>query len=795
MALTLGQVLRDRYRIDRLIAKGGMGAVYAAHDLNLGIPCALKENGLITQEAMRQFEREARLLATLRHSNLPNVTDHFVIPGRGQYLVMSYIEGEDLTQRLKRLRHLPEEEIQRWAVDVLNALAYLHQRNIVHRDIKPANVKITPDGHAVLVDFGIAKELDAIDVTTTTGARRLTPGFAPPEQYGAGTGRTDPRSDVYALGATLYTLLTGILPADALTRLMDPDSYIPLSRPGLKIRPALAQAIDKALALDPKKRFANAQEMLDGLRRQSAESTQPVATGQSNAPAPAVNNPQSGVNAVPTTSTDPLKTEVVEMGTESTEALALLPQATVSQDETHGRRRPWWIGLATLAALALLSLFIVGRWFPLGASGRDPSTQTPDAESTLTPTSVTTSTALAGAADAAGTEFVALTLTAMSQPATESPASTQATPPAGTATRAVTPIRTALPAHATATALVAAVTQTAVAFLSTSGSISATQTASAQFTQTSAVLSASQTLPSTATRQATPTQTATARPAISLNPPNTEIVVGASTSMTVSISTAQSSDVVVSLSSSNSSAVTVPGSVVIPAGATSASFAANGQAAGLASITATLPGSLGGGSSTASVTVNKADTVTSLSANPNPATVGQQVTVSFGVSASAPGSGTPGGTVTITDEGGVLCTAGAPSGSCAFIAGPIGTKSLTASYSGDSYFNGSSSSPTSLPVNPLGVSLEPPSSCSTLSSIQLAVQITAIQAGDTTVSLSSSNGLITVPLSVTISAGSTSATFSVNGAIGQSTITATLPGPLGGASATANVRFALPLGC
>src|SRR6185503_8904814 len=144
--------------------------------------------------------------------NLPTVTDHFVLPGQGQYLVMSFIEGEDLVQKAKRLGRMPEEDIQRWAFDVLNALAYLHQRNIVHRDIKPANVKITPDGGAVLVDFGIAKELDSID-TTTTGARRLTPGFAPPEQYGAGTGRTDPRSDIYALGATLYTLLTGILPA------------------------------------------------------------------------------------------------------------------------------------------------------------------------------------------------------------------------------------------------------------------------------------------------------------------------------------------------------------------------------------------------------------------------------------------------------------------------------------------------------------------------------------------------------------------------------------------------------
>ena len=168
---------------------------------------ALKENNDGGLESQRQFEREAKLLAGLRHPNLPRVIDHFIVPDQGQYLVMDYVEGKSLAALLaERGRPLDEAEVLPWIRQVADALEYLHTRTppIIHRDIKPQNIIVAADGRAMLVDFGISKAYDPT-LKTTRGARAVTPGYSPPEQYGLGT--TDARSDVYALGATLYTCL------------------------------------------------------------------------------------------------------------------------------------------------------------------------------------------------------------------------------------------------------------------------------------------------------------------------------------------------------------------------------------------------------------------------------------------------------------------------------------------------------------------------------------------------------------------------------------------------------------
>jgi hypothetical protein len=287
MPLAPEQILRDRYRIDALIGQGGMGAVYDGWDASLHIRVAIKENQIFTEAAQRQFEREARLLAALKHPNLPRVIDHFFIPGQGQYLVMDFIEGEDLKQRLASSGPQPEADALRWAENILNALAYLHKRNIIHRDIKPANIKITPDDEAVLVDFGIAKEYGEAGGVTTTGARGLTPGFASPEQYGLGTGGTNARSDLYSFAATLYALLTGEVPADALSRMMKPEKFVPVARRALNVSRPFAEAIDKALALDPDDRFASAAEMKAALRGEALPPPAPtVASEQETEPHP-----------------------------------------------------------------------------------------------------------------------------------------------------------------------------------------------------------------------------------------------------------------------------------------------------------------------------------------------------------------------------------------------------------------------------------------------------------------------------------------------------------------------------
>jgi Tol biopolymer transport system component len=259
MTLERGALLHKRYRIVEILGQGGMGSVYRAVDENLGVDVAVKENLFTTDEYARQFRLEAVILANLRHPNLPRVTDHFVIGDQGQYLVMDYIEGEDLRQRMERMGNITEDEAVLIGAAICDALAYLHTRKppILHRDLKPGNVKITPDGHIFLVDFGLAKVLHGSQATTT-GARAMTPGYSPPEQYG--TARTDPRTDIYSLGATLYAALTGIIPEDGLARAMDNTQLTPLRKRNSKVSRRLAAAIEKAMGIDPADRFQTAEE-------------------------------------------------------------------------------------------------------------------------------------------------------------------------------------------------------------------------------------------------------------------------------------------------------------------------------------------------------------------------------------------------------------------------------------------------------------------------------------------------------------------------------------------------------
>lgn len=253
MPLQPGDILYQRYRIEGRLGKGGMGVVYLAYDTTLDIQVAVKENLNLNPESERQFKREAKLLASLRHPNLPRVTDHFILEGR-QYLVMDYIAGVNLHTQTESKRPTVDEVLS-WANATCDALHYLHSRNppIIHRDLKPANLKLQPDGTLLLVDFGIAKEFD--QAQTTTGARGLTPGFSPPEQYGGQ--RTDARSDQYALAATIYDLLTNQRPTDSIERMLGKEDLKPARELNPDIPEHVEAALERALTLAQDGRFSD----------------------------------------------------------------------------------------------------------------------------------------------------------------------------------------------------------------------------------------------------------------------------------------------------------------------------------------------------------------------------------------------------------------------------------------------------------------------------------------------------------------------------------------------------------
>ncbi|MBI9048595.1 MAG: serine/threonine-protein kinase [Anaerolineaceae bacterium] len=272
MPLSVNTRLNQRYRILEIIAIGGMGSIYKALDESLNIEVALKENLFRGHDSTRQFHYEAKILANLKHPNLPRVTDHFSIPNQGQYLVMDFIYGEDLKDRIEKLGVLPERDARLIGAAICNALSYLHHQEpkIIHRDVKPGNIKITPAGEVYLVDFGLAKQAHP-GQETTTGAQALTPGYAPPEQYGQGT---EPRSDIYSLGATLYAAVTGEVPADALARTIGSGELVPIQSLNKLISPGFAKCIAIAMAVDPKKRFQNAEQFKNALLTGDSINTQ-----------------------------------------------------------------------------------------------------------------------------------------------------------------------------------------------------------------------------------------------------------------------------------------------------------------------------------------------------------------------------------------------------------------------------------------------------------------------------------------------------------------------------------------
>jgi eukaryotic-like serine/threonine-protein kinase len=270
-------LLNNRYRIERMLGQGGMGAVYLAFDISLDAPAAVKANQNPAPQSTNQFLREARLLASLRHPNLPRVTDYFILDN-AQYLVMDYVAGKDLNTLLHEEGAQPLERVLGWARELCSVLSYLHHQNptVIHRDVKPANVRLSPEGKVILVDFGIAKVFDPNQQATTTGAMGYTPGYAPPEQYG-GSVRTGPYTDQYSLAALLYHLLTAQKPADSVQRAIGNTRLAPLSLLKPTIPTYIQAAIERALSLRPDDRFPSVDDFLIALTTPASVPTEQIA--------------------------------------------------------------------------------------------------------------------------------------------------------------------------------------------------------------------------------------------------------------------------------------------------------------------------------------------------------------------------------------------------------------------------------------------------------------------------------------------------------------------------------------
>jgi formylglycine-generating enzyme required for sulfatase activity len=291
-------VLQGRYRIIRHLGHGGMGSVYEALNERVSSVVALKETFAETDAQREAFEQEAKRLANLDHDAFPRVMDHF-FEGEGQYLVMELVRGNDLAELLKlREGPFPPAKVLEWADQLLDALEELHSYPIIHRDIKPANLKLTRKGKIKLLDFGIAKGTvgQMTTLKTDQSGGGYTPHYAPLEQTLRSSGQwyetlsvvdgeavlriveksTDPRSDLYALGATLYHLMTGRVPPDAPARALSVwsgrrDLLRPAHELNPQVPPAVSAVLMQAMALERDERPASAAELRCMLREAAGE--------------------------------------------------------------------------------------------------------------------------------------------------------------------------------------------------------------------------------------------------------------------------------------------------------------------------------------------------------------------------------------------------------------------------------------------------------------------------------------------------------------------------------------------
>jgi len=272
MSLSIGILLNSRYKIAKQLASGGFGAVYLAEDTRLGnrkvaVKETLPDPTESQQDRDQRAETEAKLLSGLSHRNVVQVWDMFK-DKNGIYIVMQFIEGHDLMKEVEecvnRNAPLPLDKVLGWMEQVCEGLAYLHQNDIVHRDIKPQNMRVMADGTVVLIDLGIAKK----GAKGKTGRLQKggTPIFAPIEQCTMG-GSTSYPTDIYAVGTTMFIMLTSLIPLEAPDRLNAKQITLdPPSKFNSKLPAAIDQIILRATHIDSTKRYKDGTEMLTAIR-------------------------------------------------------------------------------------------------------------------------------------------------------------------------------------------------------------------------------------------------------------------------------------------------------------------------------------------------------------------------------------------------------------------------------------------------------------------------------------------------------------------------------------------------
>jgi eukaryotic-like serine/threonine-protein kinase len=294
----IGQVLSEKWRLDKLLGVGGMAVVYAATHVNNGRRAAIKllhAELSMTPEVRTRFLREGYAANKVEHPGTVAVLDDQVAEDGSVFLVMELLEGETLEDRRERVGSLPPHEVLSLTDRLLDVLAVAHDKGVVHRDIKPENVFLTREGTVKVLDFGIARmrELQAARLTMTAAGAIGTPAFMPPEQARGRWDDVGPRSDIWAVGATMFTLVSGRLVHNAetvnelmlaaMTRPAPPVSSVVPNLP-----PQVAAIIDRALAYDQNARWPDARSMQAALRAAYQSFDRPSMVGMAPFSAPAV---------------------------------------------------------------------------------------------------------------------------------------------------------------------------------------------------------------------------------------------------------------------------------------------------------------------------------------------------------------------------------------------------------------------------------------------------------------------------------------------------------------------------